>query len=75
MFNANSANVNFNLPANVQLPALRGLTGPGGAMLNLPGLAELGISAEALEPVVASYLELEGRADPLLAMRQRYNRG
>lgn len=41
----------------------------------LPGLAELGISAEALEPVVASYLELQGRADPLLAMRQRYTRG
>ena len=31
--------------------------------------------AEALEPVVASYLELQGRADPLLAMRQRYTRG
>ena len=41
----------------------------------LPGLAELGINAEALEPVVASYLELQGRADPLLAMRQRYTRG
>ncbi|MEO0003101.1 MAG: hypothetical protein RLZZ22_793 [Pseudomonadota bacterium] len=42
---------------------------------SLPGLAELGISAEALEPVVARYLERQGRADPLLAMRQRHTRG
>lgn len=38
----------------------------------LPGLAELGIAPAPLEPIAASYLELHGRADPLLAMRQRH---
>ncbi|MDD2729248.1 complex I NDUFA9 subunit family protein [Malikia sp.] len=41
----------------------------------LPGLAALGIAAAALEPTVATYLDQQGRADPLLAMRSRYTRG
>jgi len=38
----------------------------------LPGLAELGIAAAPLEPTAAGYLELEGRADPMLALRRHH---
>ncbi len=38
----------------------------------LPGLAELGLVPEPIEPVVASYLDLRGSADPRLALRQRH---
>lgn len=41
----------------------------------LPGLAELGIAPEALEPTVATYLDLQGDADPLLNIRRRFGRG
>ena len=41
----------------------------------LPGLAELGIAPEPLEPVVAAYLDLRDQADPLLALRRRNSRG
>ena len=36
----------------------------------LPGLADLGITPAPLEPTAAGYLELHGRADPLLALRR-----
>ena len=36
----------------------------------LPGLADLGITPAPLEPTAAGYLELLGRADPLLALRR-----
>ena len=34
-----------------------------------PGLLDLGITASALEPVAALYLDGQGRADPLLRVR------
>lgn len=40
----------------------------------LPGLDALGITAQALEPVAASYLDMAGRADPLLALREQASR-
>jgi uncharacterized protein YbjT (DUF2867 family) len=39
-----------------------------------PGLADLGITAQALEPVAASYLSGSGLADPLLELRQQASR-
>jgi uncharacterized protein YbjT (DUF2867 family) len=39
-----------------------------------PGLAELGITAQALEPVAATYLASSGAADPLLQLRQQASR-
>ena len=39
----------------------------------LPGLAELGITPAPLEPIAAGYLELHGRADPLLALRRGHS--
>jgi NADH dehydrogenase len=41
----------------------------------LPGLAELGITPEPIEPIVAGYLDLPGQADPRLALRQRHPGG
>lgn len=40
----------------------------------LPGLDALGIPAQALEPIAASYLDMAGRADPLLALRKQASR-
>ena len=40
----------------------------------LPGLEAIGITAQALEPVAASYLDMAGRADPLLALREQASR-
>ncbi len=40
----------------------------------LPGLDALGITAQALEPIAASYLDMAGQADPLLALRQQASR-
>lgn len=40
----------------------------------LPGLDAIGITAQALEPVAASYLDMAGRADPLLALREQASR-
>jgi len=40
----------------------------------LPGLSELGITAQALEPIAASYLVGSGMSDPLLELRQHASR-
>ena len=40
----------------------------------LPGLDALGITAQALEPIAASYLDMAGQADPLLRLRQQASR-
>lgn len=40
----------------------------------LPGLADLGVTAQALEPIAATYLVGSGMADPLLELRQHASR-
>jgi NADH dehydrogenase len=40
----------------------------------LPTLESLGMQPAAIEPVAASYLESAGRADLLLAVRERAER-
>jgi hypothetical protein len=39
-----------------------------------PGLSDLGITASALEPVAALYLDGQGKADPLLRVRAAFSK-
>ncbi|TSE25613.1 HpnA: hopanoid-associated sugar epimerase [Tepidimonas sediminis] len=49
---------------------LRSLEVPNVASGTLPTLADLGLVPSAVEPVAARYLNLDGPADPLIAMRR-----
>lgn len=49
---------------------LRSLEVPNVASGTLPTLADLGLVPSAVEPVAARYLDLDGPADPLIAMRR-----
>lgn len=49
---------------------LRSLEVPNVASGTLPTLVDLGLVPSAVEPVAARYLDLDGPADPLIAMRR-----